>query len=99
MRFSQFILICLWCFLKPKLLLCVISTVNLAGKIQGMPVMVVTSVAHEAAQKLRVLKGSDSACFKLSKGHLLSSFPCSGREHWLSKGRSSSSIGVWSGGR
>lgn len=62
MRFSQFILICLWC-LKPKLLLCVISTVNLAGKIQGMPVMVVISVAHEAAQRLGVLKGSDSECF------------------------------------
>lgn len=40
-----------------------ISTVNLAGKIQGMPVMVVISVAHEAAQRLGVLKGSDSECF------------------------------------
>ena len=43
--------------------LCVIPTVNLAGRIQGMPVAVAISVAQEAARRLGVLEGSDSARF------------------------------------
>ena len=64
--------VCLW-WLKPKLLLCLISSVNL----QGMPIAVALGEAQLAALRLvETVVGSDSVYLRpeLSKGHLLSFF-------------------------
>lgn len=64
--------VCLW-WLKPKLLLCLISSVNL----QGMPIAVALGEAQLAALRLvETVVGSDSVYLRpeLSKGPLLSFF-------------------------
>lgn len=47
---------------KAKVAACMILTVNLAGKVQGMPVPVAISMAQEAASRLGVLESCGSAC-------------------------------------
>ena len=80
--------VCLW-WLKPKLLLCLISSVNL----QGMPIAVALGEAQLAALRLvETVLGSDSVYLRPFQRTFAFLFLCCSQEHWLCKVRTCSSI-------